>query len=297
MSTKKQIFSLCKIYSVYEQILEKVLDETDVDSYFYHNILDILQFHHRIVRFSKRSNKKSFAFRVFRFCDSKLQQRFILKEENSISEKEIESLLDSLGQFLKAFDQANKVSQISLHKPKFDIGFTKAKDELYSHCYKDIVEHSNRQIRLSFWFEKNKSCVFSIKTKSLNNAVINSFLQKLSTWVTAKSITSTRINFLLPTSVTFLRANTMCRAFSPDCGYDNSAIDLIGDVFCPNTKCLGKLCLHKKTFQSLGRSDYQCPQCASMCQAPNIPFEDQTNCFSLSLGQEVFIFEENPKSI
>ena len=119
--------------------------------------------HHRIVRLSNGSNKKSFAFKVFHFCDSKLQQRFILKEEVSIFKKEIESLLDSLGEFLKAFDQANKVSQIPLPKPKFEIGSTKAKDELFSHCYKDKVEHLNRQFRLSFRFEKNNTCVFSIK--------------------------------------------------------------------------------------------------------------------------------------
>ena len=73
------------------------------------------------------------------------------------------SLLDSLGEFFKAFDQANKVSQIPLPKPRFETGFTKAKDELFSHCYKDIVEHLNRKIRISFRFEKNKTCVFSIK--------------------------------------------------------------------------------------------------------------------------------------
>ena len=162
MSTKKQNSTLCKLYSVYEEIPEEFSDETDVDSYFYHTILDISQSHHLIVRVSKGSNKKSFAFTVIHFCDSKLQQRFILKEEDSISKKEIESLLDSLGDFLKAFDQANKVSQIPLPKPNFEIGFTKAKDELFSHCYKDIVELLNRQIRLSFWFEKNKTCVFSI---------------------------------------------------------------------------------------------------------------------------------------
>ena len=117
------------------------MDETDVDSYFYHNILDISQSLHRFVRTSKGYNKTSFAFKAFHFCDSKLQQRFILKEEVSISKKEIESLLDSLGEFLKAFDQANKVSQIPLPKPKFEIGFTKPKDELFSHFYKDIVEH------------------------------------------------------------------------------------------------------------------------------------------------------------
>ena len=143
MSTKKQISSLCKRFSICEEIPEKILDERDVDSYFYHNILDISQSHHRIVLVSKVCNKKSFAFKVFHSCDSKLLQRFILKEEVSISKKEIEFLLDSLGEFLEAFDQANKVSQIPLHKSKFEIGFAKAKKELFSHCYNDIVEHSN----------------------------------------------------------------------------------------------------------------------------------------------------------
>ena len=89
----------------------------------------------------------------------------------------------------------------------------------------------------------------------------------------------------------------MCSAFTPDCGYDNSTIILIGDVYCPNAKCLGKLCLRIKTFQSLGRSDYQCPLCASVCQVRNNPFEGQTSFFFLSLGQGVYIFEESPKSI
>ena len=89
----------------------------------------------------------------------------------------------------------------------------------------------------------------------------------------------------------------MCSAYTPDCGYDNSTTVLIGDVSCPNIKCLGKLCLHKKTFQSLGRNAYQCPQCGSRCQVRNILYEYQTNSFFLSLGQEVYIFEESPKSV
>ena len=46
----------------------------------------------------------------------------------------------------------------------------------------------------------------------------------------------------------------MCRAFTPDCGYGNSTIILIGDVFCPNKKCLGKVCLHKKLFNLLAEA-------------------------------------------
>ena len=89
----------------------------------------------------------------------------------------------------------------------------------------------------------------------------------------------------------------MCSAFTPDCGSDNSTTLLIGDVSCPKTRSLGKLRLHTKPFQSLGRSDYQCPECGFVCQVRNIPFEDQTNSFFLSLGQGVYIFEVNPKSV
>ena len=120
MSVKKHLRSLCKFYSFYEEIPEEFFDETDVDSYFYHNIFDISLSQHRKVRVGKGSNKKSFAIK-------------------------------------------------------------------------------------------------------------------------------------LPTSVTFFGAITIC---STDCAYDNSAIIIIGDAYCPNTKCGGILCLHKKTFQFLGISDY-----------------------------------------
>ena len=65
----------------------------------------------------------------------------------------------------------------------------------------------------------------------------------------------------------------MCSTFTPDCGFDNCTFILIGNVYCPNTECLGKLCLYKKIFQSLGRSDYQCPQCGSVCQVRNVPLK------------------------
>ena len=162
MSTKKQISRLCKLYSVYDEKPEKFLDETDVDSCFYHNFLDISQSQHRIVRVSKGSNKKSFAFKVFHFAIQNCSSDLLSRKKLAIP-KTTESLLDSLGEILKAFDQANKVSQIPLPKPKIEIGFTKAKDELFRHCYEKIAEHLNRQYRFLFRFEKNKTCVFSVK--------------------------------------------------------------------------------------------------------------------------------------
>ena len=126
---------------------------------------------------------------------------------------------------------------------------------------------------------------------------INLFLQKMSTLTIVKFTISTRTYITLQTNLNYLRAITLCSVFTPDCGYDNSTIILIEDVYCPNTKCLDKICLHKKSFQSLGRSNYQGPQCGSVCQVRNIRFEDQTNSFSLSLDQGVYIFEDSPKAV
>ena len=119
----------------------------------------------------------------------------------------------------------------------------------------------------------------------------------MSTLTILKFTISTITKNTLQTSVKYLRAITMCSAFTPDCGYNKSTIILIGDVYCPNTKCSGRLCLHQKTFQPLGSSDHQCPQCGSVCQVRNIPFEDQRNSFFLSPGQGVYIFEESPKPV
>ena len=84
----------------------------------------------------------------------------------------------------------------------------------------------------------------------------------------------------------------MYSAFIRDCGYDNSTNNLIGNVYCPNTKCSSRLCLHKKTFQSLGRSDYHCPP-MRVCVpgAQNFLLKFKENPFFLSVGQGVYIFE------
>ena len=69
MSVKKQIPSLNKLYTVYEEVPpESFLDETDVDSYLYHKILDIALIHNRILRVSKSSNKKNLLSNYFSFA-------------------------------------------------------------------------------------------------------------------------------------------------------------------------------------------------------------------------------------
>ena len=168
MSVKKQFPNLCKLYSFYEEVPEEFLDETDVDSYFYHNVFNICQSQLRIVRVSRGSNKKLFAIKLFQFCDLKTQQRYILQEEVNVSKRELNCVVDNLRDFLKTFDQARKCIQIPLPEPKVEIGSTKSKDNLFAHYCNDIIEHPNRQIRLSFRFGNNNSCVFSLKTFELH---------------------------------------------------------------------------------------------------------------------------------
>ena len=164
MSVKKQISSIRKLYTNYEEVPESFLDETGVDSYFNHNIVDIALIDNRIARVSKSSNKKVFAFELFEFCNLKKQQKFIPEEEASVSLKELAAILNTLGQFLKQYDKTVKFPALyPLPKPKQQIGFTLFKDELFENYFQDIKKHCIRQIRLSFRFERKKKCCFSIK--------------------------------------------------------------------------------------------------------------------------------------
>ena len=163
MSVKQQLPSLSLLYSIYEDVPEQTLDETDADSYFYHNILDVTKTDNGLVRVSKGSKKNLFAIKVFIFCDLKAQQRFFLGEEISITKKELAATLNRLRHFLKQYDHARKAILYPLPKPVQEFGFTLWKDKLFSHYYLDIKEHTDCHLRLSFRFEKDKLLFFIVK--------------------------------------------------------------------------------------------------------------------------------------
>ena len=127
MSVKKRIPRFSKLYSFYEEKTEEFLDETDVDSHFYHNIFDICQPQHRKVSVSKVSNKKSSAIKSFHVCELKIEQRQILQEEVNNFKKELKILIDSLRDYLKTFVRACNCIQISSSKPKVDIESTETR--------------------------------------------------------------------------------------------------------------------------------------------------------------------------
>ena len=106
MSVKKQSFSPCKLFLSYEERPEAFSDETDVDTYFH--LFDLSQSQHRIVRVSEVSSKKTFAIKLFPFCDSKTQKRFFVQAEVTFSKRELSPLVEKLLFFPKTIDNARK---------------------------------------------------------------------------------------------------------------------------------------------------------------------------------------------
>ena len=70
--------------------------------------------------------------------------------------------------FLKTFDKAKKCIQIPLTKLKIEIVSTKSKSNVLAHYYKDVIQHSSKQIHSSFRFQNNSSCVFTVKEFALH---------------------------------------------------------------------------------------------------------------------------------
>ena len=160
MFVKQQIPSLSKLYTNYEEVSEGFLDEPDVDSYFYHNILDIVLIDNRIFRVSKCSNKKNFPFKLFQFCNLKKQQRFILEEEVSVSLKELAAILNTLRQFLKQYDKTVKFPALYiLPKLKQEVDFTFFKVELFAHFSKKLKNFATDRYVFLFVLSVTKSVV------------------------------------------------------------------------------------------------------------------------------------------
>ena len=170
MPIKNQLPTLSKLYSIYEEIPEDLLDEADIDSYFYHSILNITKKENRLVRLSKTSNKNSFNFKVFKFDCSTIQQKYSLSEEITLTRRELGVVLDCLNDFLLQFEAARQSNYYSLPTPKAPIGYTFLKDDLFCQHIHEITEHSKRHIRLSFGLELNKDWIFSFKKFTLTDS-------------------------------------------------------------------------------------------------------------------------------
>ena len=62
---------------------------------------------------------------------------------------------------------------------------------------------------------------------------------------------------------------------------DQSIVELIGDVICPNKNCRGEKCVYLTSFEEINKNTYQCKQCKPCSHVLNIPFKDQKPCVTL----------------
>ena len=168
MSVLKQIPSLSKLYTIYQEVPEIFLDESDVDRYFYNKILDIALLDNRIVRVSNGPNKEIFAFKLFQFCNLKKQQRFILEEDVSVSLKELAAISNTLRQFLEQYDKIVKFPVLyPSPKPKQEIGFTLFKHELFDNISKTLKNIATDRYVLLFVLSVRRSVISPSKSLKL----------------------------------------------------------------------------------------------------------------------------------
>ena len=62
---------------------------------------------------------------------------------------------------------------------------------------------------------------------------------------------------------------------------DQSIVELLGDVICPNKKCRGEKSVYKTSFEEINKSTYECKHCKVCTHVLKIPFKDQNQCVTL----------------
>ena len=98
-----------------------------------------------------------------------------------------------------------------------------------------------------------------------------------------KCIAFTKIVPILPQIVEFLivimtsDSNILAQVLYQD----QSIVELIGDVICPNKKCRGERCVYLTSFEETNKSTYECKQCKACSHLLIVPFKHQKPCVAL----------------
>ena len=96
-----------------------LIDEIDVDSYFFHNFLDVYVVQNRVLRLSKGLFRETYSIKEFTFDSHIAYQSYKLTAELHLTRKEILFILENLKLIKKLYDNISKTLFIPYPTPKF----------------------------------------------------------------------------------------------------------------------------------------------------------------------------------
>ena len=151
MSIKKHLSFLELLYKKKEKIpIDFLIDEIDVDSYFFHNFLDVFIVQNRVIRLSKGLFRETYSIKEFTFDSHIAYQSFKLTAELHLTRKEILFILENLKLIKKSYDNISKTLFIPYPKPKFVK--TPQQNSLFLHFFKDFQSSKSCLIRFGIRF-------------------------------------------------------------------------------------------------------------------------------------------------
>ena len=139
--------------------IDFLIDEIDVDSYFFHNFLDVFIVQNRVIRLSKGLFRETYSIKEFTFDSHIGYQRFKLAAELHLTRKEILFILGNLKLIKASYDNISKTLFILYSKPKFVK--TPQQSSLFLHFFKDFQSSKSCLIRFGTDFQK-----FALKKSS-----------------------------------------------------------------------------------------------------------------------------------
>ena len=151
MSIKKHLRFLELLYKKKEKNpIDFLIDEIDVDSYFFHNFLDVFIVQNRVIRLSKGLFRETYSIKEFTFDSHIAYQSFKHTAESHLTRKKILFMLENLKLIKKSYDNISKTLFIPYPKPKFVK--TPQQSSLFLHFFKDFQSSKSCLIRFGIRF-------------------------------------------------------------------------------------------------------------------------------------------------
>ena len=104
MSIKKHLNFLESLYIP----LNFLIDEIDVDFYFFHNFLDVYDVQNRVLRLSKGLFRETYSIKEFTFDPHISYQSFKFTTDLQLTRKEVLFILENLKLIKKSYDNISK---------------------------------------------------------------------------------------------------------------------------------------------------------------------------------------------